>query len=178
MRIRYYLWIQTSPREACSRLWTSAEDAAAIPRYSVLLRWKVFSISYLNANLSKLVWSRSDVDGKLCSTTPHHYVVCMSGDNYWRKFSLIRDGASLDILKKYCRAATLQFNNRNNKWWSFGSFTSAPWRTNNKLRSVTNHTGSTFSFDDFDQERFYRPRRRWLWSCRLGVCQHDESYVR
>lgn len=26
-------------------------------------------------------------------------------DNLWLKFSLIRDGASLDILKKYCRAA-------------------------------------------------------------------------
>jgi hypothetical protein len=57
----------------------------------------------------------------------------MCSDNYWLKFSLIRDGASLDILKKYCRAAKytiLAIETTNGE--VFGSFTSAPWRTYNK----------------------------------------------
>jgi hypothetical protein len=57
----------------------------------------------------------------------------MLSDNFWLKFSLIRDGASLDILKKYCRAAThtiLAIETTNGE--VFGSFTSAPWRTDNK----------------------------------------------
>lgn len=57
----------------------------------------------------------------------------MFSDNYWLKFSLIRDGASLDILKKYCRAARytiLAIETTNGE--VFGSFTSAPWRTYNK----------------------------------------------
>lgn len=46
---------------------------------------------------------------------------------------MIRDGASLDILKKYCRAARftiLAIETTNGE--VFGSFTSAPWRTYNK----------------------------------------------
>jgi hypothetical protein len=57
----------------------------------------------------------------------------IANDNYWLKFSLIRDGASLDILKKYCRAARytiLAIETTNGE--VFGSFTSAPWRNYNK----------------------------------------------
>ena len=46
---------------------------------------------------------------------------------------MIRDGASLDILKKYCRAAThtiMAIETTNGD--VFGSFTSASWHTNNK----------------------------------------------
>lgn len=56
-----------------------------------------------------------------------------TNDNFWLKFSLIRDGASLDILRRYCRAAThtiLAIETTNGE--VFGSFTSAPWRLNNK----------------------------------------------
>mmetsp|Transcript_16515 Transcript_16515/g.34540 ORF Transcript_16515/g.34540 Transcript_16515/m.34540 type:complete len:619 (-) Transcript_16515:136-1992(-) len=57
----------------------------------------------------------------------------LANNNFWLKFSLIRDGASLDILRRYCRAAThcvLAIETTNGE--VFGTFTSAPWRINNK----------------------------------------------
>ncbi|KAL7466701.1 hypothetical protein ACHAXS_006988 [Conticribra weissflogii] len=57
----------------------------------------------------------------------------LANDNFWLKFSLIRDGASLDILRRYCRAAThcvLAIETTNGE--VFGAFTSTPWRINNK----------------------------------------------
>eukprot|EP00581_Thalassiosira_minuscula_P018109 CAMPEP_0183713566 /NCGR_PEP_ID=MMETSP0737-20130205/8377_1 /TAXON_ID=385413 /ORGANISM="Thalassiosira miniscula, Strain CCMP1093" /LENGTH=611 /DNA_ID=CAMNT_0025942365 /DNA_START=228 /DNA_END=2061 /DNA_ORIENTATION=+ len=51
-------------------------------------------------------------------------------DNFWLKFSLIRDGACLDTLKRYCRAAThtiIAIETTDGR--VFGSFSSAPWRT-------------------------------------------------
>jgi len=65
----------------------------------------------------------------LLSFVPDH----LSDNNFWLKYSLCRDGASLDILKRYCRAATytiLAIETTNGD--VFGSFTSAPWRTNNR----------------------------------------------
>ena len=57
----------------------------------------------------------------------------LAHENFWLKFSLVRDGASLDILKRYCRAAThtvLAIETTNGE--IFGAFTSSPWRTNNQ----------------------------------------------
>lgn len=65
----------------------------------------------------------------LLSFVPDH----LADYNFWLKYSLCRDGASLDILKRYCRAATytiLAIETTNGD--VFGSFTSAPWRTNNR----------------------------------------------
>ncbi|KAL7528433.1 hypothetical protein ACHAXR_003383 [Thalassiosira sp. AJA248-18] len=65
----------------------------------------------------------------LLNFVPEH----LAHDNFWLKFSLIRDGASLDILKRYCRAAThtiLAIETTNGE--VFGSFTSTPWRLNNQ----------------------------------------------
>mmetsp|Transcript_18269 Transcript_18269/g.29956 ORF Transcript_18269/g.29956 Transcript_18269/m.29956 type:complete len:596 (-) Transcript_18269:84-1871(-) len=65
----------------------------------------------------------------LLSFVPDH----LAYDNFWLKYSLCRDGASLDILKRYCRAATytiLAIETTNGD--VFGSFTSAPWRTHNR----------------------------------------------
>lgn len=64
-------------------------------------------------------------------TCAFNVIIC--SDNFWLKFSLIRDGASLDLLRKYCRAAThtvLAIETTNGE--VFGAFTSAPWRLNNK----------------------------------------------
>lgn len=65
----------------------------------------------------------------LLNFVPEH----LANDNFWLKFSLVRDGASLDILKRYCRAAThtvLAIETTNGE--VFGAFTSAPWRLSNK----------------------------------------------
>ena len=65
----------------------------------------------------------------LLNFVPDHLV----NDNFWLKFSLVRDGASLDILRRYCRAAThtiLAIETTNGE--VFGSFQSSPWRLNNK----------------------------------------------
>eukprot|EP00984_Skeletonema_dohrnii_P022563 scaffold11674_cov79-Skeletonema_dohrnii-CCMP3373.AAC.3 len=65
----------------------------------------------------------------LLSFVPDH----LADNNFWLKYSLCRDGASLDILKRYCRAATytiLAIETTNGD--VFGSFTSAPWRTHNR----------------------------------------------
>ena len=65
----------------------------------------------------------------LLNFVPDH----LSYNNYWLKFSLIRDGASLDILKRYCRAAThtiLAIETTNGQ--VFGAFSSAPWRLSNR----------------------------------------------
>ena len=53
----------------------------------------------------------------------------LADQNFWLKFSLVRDGANLDILKRYVRAATntiLAIETTNGD--VFGSFTSSPWR--------------------------------------------------
>ena len=53
------------------------------------------------------------------------------GQNFWLRFSLIRDGASLDTLKRYVRAAEctiIVIETRNGD--VFGSFTSSPWHNN------------------------------------------------
>ena len=52
------------------------------------------------------------------------------GQNWWLRFSLVRDGANLDTLKRYVRASTytiLAIETPSGE--VFGSFTSSPWRT-------------------------------------------------
>mmetsp|Transcript_21792 Transcript_21792/g.47567 ORF Transcript_21792/g.47567 Transcript_21792/m.47567 type:complete len:677 (-) Transcript_21792:46-2076(-) len=53
----------------------------------------------------------------------------IADQNFWLKFSLVRDGANLDILKRYVRAAPntiLAIETTNGD--VFGAFTSSPWR--------------------------------------------------
>ena len=53
----------------------------------------------------------------------------LADQNFWLKFSLVRDGANLDILKRYVRAAPntiLAIETTNGD--VFGAFTSSPWR--------------------------------------------------
>jgi len=56
-----------------------------------------------------------------------------SCENYWLKYSLVRDGASLDTFRQYTRAAThtlLAIQTTNGD--VFGCFTSSPWHTQNE----------------------------------------------
>jgi hypothetical protein len=76
----------------------------------------------------------------LLNFVPDHLSSC----NYWLKYSLVRDGASLDILRRYCRAAThtvLAIETTNGD--VFGSFTSSPW-TCRRHRPNGNSFGSGF----------------------------------
>mmetsp|Transcript_13637 Transcript_13637/g.29678 ORF Transcript_13637/g.29678 Transcript_13637/m.29678 type:complete len:587 (+) Transcript_13637:263-2023(+) len=87
-------------------LGTSAEDTRALPH--------VLSPPLMDS---------------LLNFVPDH----LAYSNFWLKFSLTRDGASLDALKRYCRAAThtvLAIETTNGE--VFGSFTSTPWRLNNR----------------------------------------------
>jgi hypothetical protein len=54
----------------------------------------------------------------------------VSNQNYWLKYSLVRDGASFETFKQYVRGAThtiLAIETTSGE--VFGSFTSSPWRT-------------------------------------------------
>jgi len=54
----------------------------------------------------------------------------LKGENYWLKFSLIRDGASLDTMKRYVRAPKYTILAiETDRGDVFGCFTSQPWRT-------------------------------------------------
>lgn len=90
--------------------------------------FKILGTSYDDTKALPHVLSPSLMDS-LLNFVPDH----LQYDNFWLKFSLLRDGASLDILKRYCRAAThtiLAIETTSGD--VFGSFTSTPWRTNNR----------------------------------------------
>jgi hypothetical protein len=56
---------------------------------------------------------------------------CLEGQNFWLRYSLIRDGACLDTLKRYVRASKYTILAiETPKGEVFGSFTSTPWRNN------------------------------------------------
>ncbi|KAL7531622.1 hypothetical protein ACHAWF_003850 [Thalassiosira exigua] len=66
----------------------------------------------------------------LLAFVPDHLA---QGGNFWLKFSLVRDGASLPILRQYCRAAThtvLAIETTNGQ--VFGAFVSSAWHLDNK----------------------------------------------
>eukprot|EP00980_Cylindrotheca_fusiformis_P030776 scaffold25411_cov152-Cylindrotheca_fusiformis.AAC.3 len=55
----------------------------------------------------------------------------LKGQNLWLKYSLLRDGASLETFKQYARASKdTIIAIETTKGHVFGSYTSAPWRTN------------------------------------------------
>ena len=55
----------------------------------------------------------------------------LEGQNFWLRYSLVRDGASLDTLRNYTKAAKYTIVAiETPKGEVFGSFTSSPWRTN------------------------------------------------
>lgn len=55
----------------------------------------------------------------------------LKGQNYWLRYSLVRDGASLETMRNYVRGAPYTvIAMETPKGEVFGSFTSSPWRTN------------------------------------------------
>jgi TLD len=90
-------------------LGTSVEDKSAQPH--------VLSPPLMDALMS------------IIGTTPGAGAQALRGQNYWLRYSLIRDGASLQTLKQYVRAAKytiVAIETRSGH--VFGSFTSSPWR--------------------------------------------------
>ena len=84
-------------------LGTSADDVAAHPH--------VLSPPLMDA---------------LLNFVPDH----LQADNLWLKYSLIRDGASLDTLKRYVRASVNTILAiETTEGHVFGAFTTSPWRT-------------------------------------------------
>jgi hypothetical protein len=110
------------------------------------------------------------------------------GENYWLRYSLVRDGASLDTLKGYVRGApytVVAIETPTGK--VFGSFTSAPWRTNPgfyggapsfvwKMRhNRRSKCSSLFEQAQLESEIdvFMATNQRDL----LQVCRHDQMAV-
>ena len=90
----------------------------------------------------------------LLNFVPDHLSNC----NYWLKYSLVRDGASLDILRRYCRAANhtvLAIETTDGD--VFGSFTSSPWTCR---RHRPNFNSS------FSGSGFYGTGESFLWRMR------------
>ena len=102
--------------------------------------FKILGTSAYDASALPHVLSPPLMDS-LLNFVPEHLWNC----NYWLKYSLVRDGASLDILRRYCRAAThtiLAIETTNGD--VFGSFTSSPWTCRRHRPSSANTTGSGF----------------------------------
>ena len=102
--------------------------------------FKILGTSAYDASALPHVLSPPLMDS-LLNFVPEH----LWNSNYWLKYSLVRDGASLDILRRYCRAAThtiLAIETTNGD--VFGSFTSAPWTCRQHRPSSANTTGSGF----------------------------------
>lgn len=90
--------------------------------------FKILGTSAEDTNAMPHVLSPPLMDS-LLNFVPDH----LTHHNFWLKFSLVRDGASLNTLKRYCRAAQhtiVAIETTNGE--VFGSFTSDPWRLNNK----------------------------------------------
>lgn len=67
----------------------------------------------------------------LMDALEHFLPTKLQGQNFWLRYSLVRDGASLDTLKRYVRASQYTILAiETPRGEVFGSFTSAPWRTN------------------------------------------------
>ena len=104
--------------------------------------FKILGTSAYDASALPHVLSPPLMDS-LLNFVPEHLWNC----NYWLKYSLVRDGASLDILRRYCRAAThtiLAIETTNGD--VFGSFTSSAWTCRRHRQSSSKFYGTGESF--------------------------------
>ena len=108
----------------------------------------------------------------------------LDGENFWLKFSLVRDGASLETLKRYVRAATctlLAIETR--KGEVFGAFTSSPWRNHFGYYGTApafvwkmRHSRQTKCYSLFDQAQLETEIDVFPYIGRsefIQVCRHD-----
>jgi TLD len=100
---------------------TNSDDEFALPN-----SFQILGTSADDKSAQPHVMSPPMMDA-LMSFLPEKLV----GQNFWLRFSLARDGASLDTLKRYVRAAEytiLAIETHTGQ--VFGCFTSSPWRNN------------------------------------------------
>lgn len=112
----------------------------------------------------------------------------LSSQNFWLKFSLVRDGASLSTLKRYTRAAENTILAIETSTGAvFGSFTSSPWRTHLgyygsapaflwKMR----HSRRTPCHSLFEQAKLESELDVYFYSCNNGlvqICSNDKIAV-
>jgi TLD len=158
-----------------SKNTTSGNAVDDLPNY-----FQILGTSALDITIQPHVMSPPMMDA-LMSFLPDSII----GQNFWLRFSLIRDGASLDTMKRYVRAAEctiLAIETRNGD--VFGSFTSSPWHNHHgffgsapafvwKMR----HSRRTKCISLFDQAQLESEIDVYLAQGGRGVhtqvCRHD-----
>jgi len=106
------------------------------------------------------------------------------GQNFWLKFSLLRDGAALETLKRYTRAATYTIVAiETRKGEVFGAFTSSPWRNHFGYYGTApafvwkmRHSRQTKCYSLFDQAQLETEIDVFPYIGRnemIQVCHHD-----
>lgn len=106
------------------------------------------------------------------------------GQNFWLRFSLVRDGASLNTLKRYVRASECTILViETAKGEVFGSFTSSAWRNNYGFYGSTpafvwklRHSRQTKCTSLFDQAKLESEVDVFMASGsseNIQVCRHD-----
>ena len=106
------------------------------------------------------------------------------GQNFWLRFSLVRDGASLDTLRRYVRASQytiLAIETPNGQ--VFGSFTSSPWKNTYGFYGSTpafvwkmRHSRQTRCSSLFEQAQLESEIDVFMadgYHDRIQVCRHD-----
>jgi TLD len=106
------------------------------------------------------------------------------GQNFWLRFSLIRDGASLETLKRYVRACEHTIIAiETPKGEVFGCYTSSPWRTDRGFYGSTpafvwkmRHSRQTKCASLFDQAHLESEIDVFIasgYQDKIQVCRHD-----
>jgi hypothetical protein len=110
------------------------------------------------------------------------------GENFWLKFSLVRDGASLQTLKRYVRASQYTILAIETPTGEvFGSFTSSPWRHNLGFYGSApafvwkmRHSRRTKCYSLFDQAQLESEIDVYMYSGTnelVQACRRDELAV-
>jgi hypothetical protein len=110
------------------------------------------------------------------------------GENFWLKFSLVRDGASLQTLKRYVRASQYTILAIETPTGEvFGSFTSSPWRNNLGFYGSApafvwkmRHSRRTKCYSLFDQAQLESEIDVYMYAGTnelVQACRHDELAV-
>jgi hypothetical protein len=112
----------------------------------------------------------------------------LRGENFWLKFSLVRDGASLETLKRYVRASKYTILAIETPTGEvFGSFTSSPWRHNLGFYGAApafvwkmRHSRRTKCYSLFDQAQLESEIDVYMYSGTnelVQACRRDELAV-
>lgn len=108
----------------------------------------------------------------------------LEGENFWMKFSLLRDGASLNTMKHYARASSYSILAiETDKGEVFGAFTSESWRNHFGYYGsapafvwTMKHSRLTKYYSLFDQAQMESEIEVFLFAGKnkfVQVCRHD-----